>query len=240
MIRKVLSYPRSLLMAILYPAFLMIASSTSLLTNLIFNDRKKDDAVLAWWGRWSCGMFGVKVRAEGLGNVPAGGFLYVFNHTSLFDIFAMAAVLPGMRFGAKIELFKIPLFGRAMRRLGVLPIDRGRREAVFEVYREAQERMRNGERFALAPEGTRQDEERLGSFKAGPFVFAINTGAPIVPVVIRGAAGILPKHSLLPNAGSWSREIVVHVLPPVKTDHLRVDERPRLQEEVRSKMAAYF
>lgn len=237
---KLLSYPRSFLMALAYPFFLVFASAISLTANLLLNNRKVDDAVMAWWGRTSCSMFGVKVRVEGLENIPPGGFLYVFNHTSFFDIFAMAAVLPGMRFGAKIELFKIPVFGHAMKRLGVLPINRGNREQVFEIYREAQDRMKNGERFALAPEGTRQTEEKLAPFKAGPFIFAINTGAPIVPIVIRFASEILPKHHVLPNWGTWSREILVKVLPPVDSSPFQIDERPKLQDKVRAAMAPHF
>lgn len=237
---KLLSYPRSLAMALIYPLFLFLSSCASLAMNALLNDRRVDDAILSWWGYWSCRMFGVHIRTEGLENIPSGGFLYVFNHTSFFDIFAMAAVLPGIRFGAKIELFKIPAFGRAMRRLGVLPIDRGNREQVFEIYREAQGRMKNGERFALAPEGTRQTEERIGPFKAGPFVFAINTGAPIVPVVIRHASEILPKHHVLPNWGTWRRDIIVRVLPPVDSTPYTIEQRPQLQQKVRDAMLSRF
>ncbi|MBX3041105.1 MAG: 1-acyl-sn-glycerol-3-phosphate acyltransferase, partial [Bdellovibrionaceae bacterium] len=142
--------------------------------------------------------------------------------------------------GAKIELFKIPVFGFAMRRIGILPIDRRNREGVFRVYREAQIRMQQGERFALAPEGTRQDEERLGPFKSGPFVFAINTGAPVVPVVIRNASQILPKHSLFPNMGTWKRRIRLSVLPAVSTQSMKLDDRPILQEKVRTEMLPFF
>lgn len=240
MILKWLSYPRAILMSALYPFVLIVYSTFCVLQNLIFNRRQWDDAVMRAWGHDSCAMFGVKVRVEGLENVPREGCLFVFNHASLFDIFALAAALPSMRFGAKIELFKIPVFGFALRRLGTLPIDRARRERVFEVYKAAQERMKNGERFALAPEGTRQHEERLGEFKSGPFVFAINTGAPIVPVVIKNAAQILPKHHLFPNWGVWEREILVKVLPPIATTGLKMDDRPILQQTVRQAMQPFF
>lgn len=230
-----------MLMVAIYPVFLLGMSGACAFCNILFNSRKVDDAFIRNWGRWSSAMFGVRIRTEGFGNVPAGqGCLFVFNHTSFFDIFALAATVPGIRFGAKIELFRIPIFGFAMRRLGILPIDRGNREKAFEVYREAQARMRRGERFALAPEGTRQTEERLGPFKSGPFVFAINTGAPIVPVVIRNAASILPKHTIFPNMGSWNHDVQVIFLPPVKTDHLKIQDRPELQKQVHSKMAVHF
>lgn len=237
---KLFSYPRTILASLLYPLFLGGCSIYAILQNLLLNDRRLDDAIIQFWGRGSCWMFGVKIDVRGLENIPEGGCLYLFNHTSFFDIFVMSAILRGVRFGAKIELFKIPFFGMAMRRLGVLPIARERREEVFKIYKAAEGRIKNGERFALAPEGTRQTVERLGSFKAGPFVFAINAKAPVVPVVILNAVHILPKGQLLPNWGIWKRTIRMEILPPVSTQSLDIKERPRLQEGVRKMMEPFF
>lgn len=230
------SVVRSSLMTILYVPFLLLCSISAVVMNLIFNSRKLDDQIIQFWGRWSCKMFGVKVHVSGLGNIPQGGCLFLFNHTSFFDVFAMAGYLPGIRFGAKIELFSIPFFGLAMRRLGMLPIARQKREEVFKLYQASEVRIANGERFALAPEGTRQDSEVLGSFKAGPFVFAINAKAPIVPVVIKNASQILPKGNYIPNWNVWSRNIQIHILPFVNTTEFDMNQRPALQDLVRSKM----
>ncbi len=230
------SVVRSSLMAILYIPFLLLCSISSVVMNLIFNSRKIDDSIIQFWGRWSCKMFGVNVHVAGLENIPQGGCLFLFNHTSFFDVFAMAGYLPGIRFGAKIELFSIPFFGLAMRRLGMLPIARQKREEVFKLYQASEVRIANGERFALAPEGTRQDSEVLGSFKAGPFVFAINAKAPIVPVVIKNASQILPKGSYIPNWNVWNRDIQIHILPYVNTTEFGMNQRPALQDLVRSKM----
>lgn len=231
---------RSLLMTLLYPLVLIMSSVTALTVNFLFNKREWDDSVVQAWGKISCWMFGVKVRLHGSENIPAGGCVYLFNHTSFFDIFAMQAALRGFRFGAKIELFKIPVFGFAMRRLGALPIARQRRDEVFKVYQAAQKRLQRGEKFALAPEGTRQEEEKLGAFKSGPFVFAINARAPLVPVVIRGAAAILPKGHWVPNSDVWSREIHLDVLPAVSTEGYALKDRPQLQEKIRKDMEPYF
>lgn len=231
------SYPRSLLAVIFYPIFLVLCSTVAVLVNILFSSRRLDDKVIAFWARSSCYLFGVDVVVRGYENIPAGGCLFLFNHASFFDIFAMHGWIPGLRFGAKIELFKIPVFGLAMKRVGVLPIARERREEVFRIYNEAQHRIENGERFALAPEGTRQTVERLGSFKSGPFVFAINAKAPIVPVVIRNVVPILPKGGLLPNWGVWKRTVMMDILPPISTENVQLSERPRLQEKVRQEMA---
>lgn len=237
---KLLSYPRSLIGVILLPLHTALCAAAMVVVNVLFNNRKIEDHIVEYWTRNCCRLFGVKVVVKGLENRPPGGFLYVFNHTSFFDIFAMNGYLGSFRFGAKIELFKIPIFGAGMRRAGILPIARHRRDEVFKVYQAAEARIKAGERFALAPEGTRQPTESLGPFKSGPFVFAINAKAPIVPVIIKGAAVIMPKGHWIPNWGVWSRTITLEVLPPVSTEGWTVEQRPLLQEKVRKMMEPYF
>jgi 1-acyl-sn-glycerol-3-phosphate acyltransferase len=240
MFLKFLSYPRSLIGIILFPIHTIICSTSLVLANLIFRNRKIEDMIVLIWTRGACWLFGVKVEVQGLENRPQGGFIYVFNHTSFFDIFAMNGFLGSFRFGAKIELFRIPIFGWAMRRAGILPIARDRRDEVFKVYKEAEMRIKAGERFALAPEGTRQEKEQLGKFKTGPFVFAINAKAPIVPVVLKGAAPIWPKGKLIPNWGAWSSRITIKVLPPIYAQTYTMERRPELQDHVRSIMETYL
>ncbi|QLY23899.1 1-acyl-sn-glycerol-3-phosphate acyltransferase [Bdellovibrio sp. KM01] len=240
MFLKLLSYPRSLLATVMLPIITVIASAAMILVTFIYPNRWLEDQIVYAWTRTTCWMFGVKVIVKGWENVPKGGYLYVFNHTSFFDIFAMSGYLGSFRFGAKIELFNIPVFGWGMRRAGILPIARNRREEVFKVYKEAEKRIANGERFALAPEGTRQHQETLGSFKSGPFIFAINAKAPIVPVVVKGAAAIMPKGNWVPNWGVWTRTITLEVLPPVDTSVYTIEQRPVLQEHVRKLMLPHF
>lgn len=161
----------------------------------------------------------------------------MFNHSSFFDVFAMVTGIPSFRFGAKIELFSIPIFGAAMRRVGVLPIARQRREEVFKLYEGTVGRIRMGEKIALAPEGTRQaDEKILGSFKAGPFVLAINSQCPVVPVIIRNAGSVLGKKSIIPNWRHWTQKIEIQILEPITTIGLSLDDRPLLQEKTRAIM----
>lgn len=209
--------------------------------NLIYNSREIDDRSIRFWGKYSCKMFGVDVEVSGLESLPPGGCIFLFNHSSLFDIFSMNWALPSFRFGAKIELFKIPIFGKAMRRVGVLPIARHRREEVFKIYEASVERIKSGERIALAPEGTRQKNDQiLGPFKAGPFVFAINAQTQLVPVIIKGAAGILPKYHLLPNMTTWKSKITIQILPPISAASYNLKERPALQDKIRDIMKPYF
>lgn len=237
---RIISWLRSFIMTLLYPVVLVSFSAWVLLLHFLFHNRRWEDYFVQMWGRVSCWMFGVKVKVTGMEWNPPGGCVYVFNHTSFFDIFAMQASIRGLRFGAKIELFKIPVFGYAMTQMGALPIARHKRDEVFKVYEAAEGRIHKGEKFALAPEGTRQEEEKLGPFKSGPFVFAINAKALLVPLVIRGAAAILPKGRWMPNSDVWTREVRLDILPPIPADTYNIKDRPLLQEKVRNEMATYF
>jgi 1-acyl-sn-glycerol-3-phosphate acyltransferase len=184
-------------------------------------------------------MFGVVVTEYGRENLTKGGCLYLFNHTSFFDIFVMHARLRGVRFGAKIELFKIPIFGSTMRKVGVLPIARDNRAEVIKIYEQAQIRAKNGEQFALSPEGGRNtSEESLKPFKSGPFIFAIRSKIPIIPVVIKGALEVLPKGHLLPNINSWKHTIEVHYLEKIFVEKYAIEQRRQLAELVRERMLA--
>ena len=228
---------RSLIFVIFYPVYLVALSFTCVVLNLLLNSRKVDNWIIKLWAAGTCRMFGVRVHVHGESLVPKKiGCIYVFNHTSYFDIWAMSGYLPSFRFGSKIELFKIPIFGWAIRRVGVLPIDRERRESVFRVYAEAKERILKGDRFALAPEGTRQDTEILGSFKSGPFVLALQCSAPIVPVIIRGASRVMPKSQFIPNWNRWTDDITLDILEPIETQNLAIDDKKELMERVRTIM----
>jgi 1-acyl-sn-glycerol-3-phosphate acyltransferase len=172
-------------------------------------------------------------------NIPAGNCLFLFNHTSFFDIFSLFSVVP-VRYGAKIELFSIPFFGQAMKAFGILPIARSNRQEVFKVYEDVIKKMQPGDRFALSPEGGRNKEEKLLPFKTGPFVFAIQARIPIVPVVIRGARDIMPKGSFIPNPWHWHRQIEIRFLPAVEVSSHDYDSRNDLQSQVYNEMKPYF
>jgi 1-acyl-sn-glycerol-3-phosphate acyltransferase len=171
----------------------------------------------------------------------AGGGILVFNHQSLFDIpVVISTTFKHIRFGAKIELFKVPFFGAAMRAAGTLPIARQNRNEVMRVYKEAEARFMRNTIFVLAPEGTRQKEPVLGRFKKGPFFFALSGGVPLIPVVIRGAHSVLPKQSLMVNVGRWTRKIHVEYLDPVITQGLGTAGVSELMNQVRDAMSDVY
>lgn len=227
------SFFRSLVALVIYIFMTFTLAIVILLLSYIKSTKEFIDRLVVFWGQLAIFLFNIEVNEYNRDSLPLGPCVFLFNHSSFFDVFVLAAKLNKMRFGSKIELFKIPFFGQAMKRIGVLPIARQNREEAYKVYERAiQVAIDKGQQYALAPEGTRQSEEKLGPFKAGPFVFAIKAQVPIVPVVIKGAAKILPKNGIIPNSKNWKGKIEIYYLNPILTEGLTLQQRRELQQSV--------
>src|SRR5690606_31530179 len=109
----------------------------------------------------------ITVRGEGLDRLAeAGPCVYVANHQSWLDILAVLDVLPGsLRFVAKKELGRVPLFGRALRASGHIEIDRRNLDSAVGAYQAAAEAIRGGLSAIVFAEGTRSRDGRLMPFK---------------------------------------------------------------------------
>jgi 1-acyl-sn-glycerol-3-phosphate acyltransferase len=187
-----------------------------------------------WWAWWLLRAAGVKVVLHGDdGLVQGSPRVYIANHVSWFDIPAMIQVLPHYGFVAKRELEKIPIFGAAARGVGVIYIDRENRKAAFGAYEEAAKKIQQGNPVLVYPEGTRGSTYALRPFKKGPFVLAIASQAPIVPVVIHGTIEVNPRDEFRASPGT----VHVHLLEPIPTEGLTYSDRELLADRVRARMA---
>src|ERR1041385_5490354 len=110
------------------------------------------------WARsinWSAG---VRLRVHGREHIPpptGTGAVYMSNHVSWFDIFALAAELPRYTFVAKAELRRIFLFGWGAESAGIVFLDRDNRKAAFDSYKVAAAEVQRGRSIVVCPEGTR-------------------------------------------------------------------------------------
>ncbi len=182
------------------------------------------------WSRTLLGFAGVKVTVDWRTELdPHGSYVFMANHLSTVDIWALFAALPfRLRMIAKKQLGRIPLFGWAMVAGRFIFIDRANAVAARRSIEEAKRRIRAGEKVLLFPEGTRSRDGRLGPFKKGGFHLAIDAGVPIVPVAIVGTAETMPCGSLLLRRG----HVRVIVCPPVPTAGLSELDRHQLLEKV--------
>jgi 1-acyl-sn-glycerol-3-phosphate acyltransferase len=152
------------------------------------------------------------------------------NHQSNFDIPVLLGHLTvQFRWLAKVELFKIPIFGRAMRKAGYISIDRYNRESAFESLKVAANKIKSGVSVLIFPEGTRSRDGKIQPFKKGGFVLAIDSGVPIVPVVINGTQPIMAKGKFRVNTG----HVTMAIHKPIDTSAFTRKTKEALMESVR-------
>jgi 1-acyl-sn-glycerol-3-phosphate acyltransferase len=175
---------------------------------------------------------GVRVNVRGLERLGRGPYMFTPNHQSHFDIAALLGYLPGNnRFAAKKEMFNEPVLGTVLRTMGMIPIDR---ENPLEAIQLLNQLVVDEFSTIIFPEGTRSRDGNLLPFKKGPFIAAIHLGVPVVPVVCKGTREVMPKGqylSIIPGTA----EIVV--LEPIPTKGLTYDDRSRLRDLVRDRIA---
>lgn len=223
-------------LAVGVPATLLF-SSLAVLGGLVGAPRSYYDCIHRTWSGVVLAAGGIRVEAEGLDRLdPGGPQVIVANHQSLLDILALFRALPvSLRFVAKMELSRVPVFGSAMRRAGHVFIDRSNRMQAVEVMRDAGERMKEeGLTLGLFPEGTRSRGRGLRRFRRGSFVLAIETRTTMVPVAVDGGARILPAGERRVHPGT----LRVRCGDPVEMEGLDRDDRDRLLQAARASIDA--
>ncbi|MEQ1728225.1 MAG: lysophospholipid acyltransferase family protein [Vicinamibacterales bacterium] len=181
---------------------------------------------------------GVRYELRGaVASVCSGGAVYCVNHASYLDLasfMALYRVCPGIRVLYKAEFDRVPLLGLIFRMAGCIPIERKKQDLAFEAVDRGVDALKRGASVLAAPEGTRSRDGALAAFKKGVFVMAIRAQVPVVPVAIDGARQALPK-------GAWRMRpstITVTIGEPVPTAGLAYDDRSRVAEQVRARIAA--
>jgi 1-acyl-sn-glycerol-3-phosphate acyltransferase len=187
--------------------------------------------IARFWGRSILIVSRIKVSVKGLSDIDRSkSYIYMSNHQSNFDIPVLLGHLKvQFRWLAKMELFKIPIFGPAMRKAGYISIDRNNRESAFESLKEAARKIKSGVSVLIFPEGTRSRDGKVRPFKKGGFVVAIDSGVPIVPIVITGTRSIMTKGSFRINPGTVS--MIIH--EPIQTSVYTRETKEALMERVR-------
>jgi 1-acyl-sn-glycerol-3-phosphate acyltransferase len=179
---------------------------------------------------------GMRLRVRGLENLdPRRSYVFMSNHRSNADILAIAWALRRyqLRWVAKKELLRVPLFGWGLRATRQIVIDRSDRAQAIASYRAASERIRRGISVVVFPEGTRGEGEELLPFKKGGFRFALETETPIVPMAVLGTARVLARRGWKLEPG----DVEVRIGRPIETAGRSVEERDRLAAEVRQAIA---
>ncbi len=188
------------------------------------------------WGRIIIRTAGVKVQFEGLEKIDGvKSFVLVANHQSMFDILALLAYFPRpVRFVAKRELLRIPVFGFALRRGGHIIVDRDRGG---QAVRSAIELAKAGLCVVFFAEGHRFSDNQVHRFNPGAAWLALLTGLPCVPMAICDSAAIMPRGAKTVVPGRTMR---MKLGAPIATESLQASDRNRLTRQLEQAVRDLF
>lgn len=185
------------------------------------------------WSRIVLFVFNVKLKVRGIEKIlKHKNYVYISNHASAIDIPALICGIPDqIRFIAKHELAKIPIWGWLLKYGGYILIDRKNPKRAMRSIQKAIEKIKKGVSVLVFAEGTRSANGELLPFKRGGFMLALKSNTPIVPVTILNSHLIMQKHKLEINSGTI--EIVID--EPISTDNfLGRDGEAKLMEITRN------
>lgn len=181
---------------------------------------------------WSLKRSGGSLPKEG------GPYVVISNHQSLGDIPVISFLPWEMKWLSKEANFRVPGLGWMMRMAGDIPLRRGEKESAQTAMTKCRWYLDQGMNVMIFPEGTRSSDGEIAPFKDGAFRLAIETGRPILPVVVAGTRYAIPKDSLLFEGGKC--KIRMEVLPPVGVEGMTMEDLPKLREKIRSEMAVVY
>jgi 1-acyl-sn-glycerol-3-phosphate acyltransferase len=189
---------RTLLFFFILVPIMFFGLSFALVMNLVDRSGDSFHRMAAWWGRFSARLFGIHIDVVGKENYdPGKNYLVLSNHAGMADIPLLLGTMKlNLRFVAKEELGKIPIFGWSMKQAGYVLIKRGQTREALKSLLDAANVLKNGKSVHIFPEGTRSTTGELLPFKRGAFLVAQKGETPVLPVTIIGSNLITPKKSL--------------------------------------------
>ncbi len=194
-------------------------------------DSAVTDRLVRWWAGVWLRAVGARVTVQGLGRLTsAAPCVVVCNHQSILDPIVHLRMLPlSLRVLAMRELFRIPLFGPAMRTIGMIEVDRASPD-FGQIDRAAARDLAAGHSLLAYPEGRISPDGTIGAFKDGAFIIAVASQVPVVPVTIDGTRRIWPPGRSAIHGG----QVRVVAARPLQTSGLTQHDVTALREQARA------
>jgi long-chain acyl-CoA synthetase len=157
----------------------------------------------------------LRIRSEGLENLPDSPCIIAPNHQSILDGFLVASFfkrkfMKKTYVYAKEGHFRNPILRYLAHRNNIILVDINK-DLKLSIQKLA-EVLKMGKNLMIFPEGTRTLTGKLGDFKQTFAILSQELNIPVVPVAIRGSYDILPSGSRFPR---FFRKVTVSFLAPV-------------------------
>jgi len=197
---------------------MVILFPVSFITWLMVYPFDKDRTIIHWLLMYQSLILTIiipiwKIKIEGREKALKGEtYVIISNHQSILDILFINSLRYKFKWISKIENMNLPFLGWYLRMAGYITVDRGNDESKAEMLDRSLQCLKKGISIMIFPEGTRSADKEIGFFKRGAFQLALQANVPILPVIIDGTGGILPKHGLIFGSG---HHIFIRVLDPV-------------------------
>ena len=190
-------------------------SSKTVLYYLLFKSNPDfNKKVINGWSKNLCKFSGTEIEIKGEVDCSQN-FLVVSNHLSNMDIPILMKAFPDpLFFLAKIELYSIPIFGKAMEKLGFIFVHRKNPRKAIASMKLLGEQARSGKKILIFVEGTRSKTGEMLPFKKGGFLTSQAENLPVLPVAISGSQKIVSSGSLVPYPGKVTVSFGNLVYPP--------------------------
>ena len=175
-----------------------------------------------------------RIQITGLEHMDAKQvYVIVSNHQSLADIPLLSHLRLGTKWLAKVELFRVPLFGWMLKMAGDVPVDRAVPRQGAKAILRCAKYLRQHCSVVFFPEGGRSPNGDVQPFNEGAFQLAIREQIPILPLVVEGTGKALPSKTWL-----WgkSKDIQLRVLEAIPVEGWGVKESAALRDAVRQKI----
>jgi 1-acyl-sn-glycerol-3-phosphate acyltransferase len=238
MLRKILLSVQSAIAVPLFILYTIIISGMFIIV-MTLRLRRAGEFVIQLWSRAFLLVPPMSYTVSGVENVkPDTQYFFLSNHLSNFDVPLLFRVIPTpIRYLAKKELYKIPVFAQALHVAGIIKIDRGAGAKSYAAINEGVAKAKeNGYSLIVFAEGTRSHDGDLHPFKKGAFRMAIATGLPVVPVTVNGTWDVWPPGSKLFYKGHAN--VVIH--ESIETADLTNADISMLRDRVYKTIATGF
>jgi long-chain acyl-CoA synthetase len=161
----------------------------------------------------------MRIKSEGLENIPDSPCIIAPNHQSILDGFLIVSFfnrkfIKNTFVYAKKEHFKSRILHFLAKRNNIILVDINK-DLKLSIQKLAAV-LKKGKNLLIFPEGTRTLNGHIGEFKQTFAILSRELNIPVVPVAIKGTYNILPSGARFPR---FFKSVTVSFLTPVNPQH---------------------
>jgi 1-acyl-sn-glycerol-3-phosphate acyltransferase len=234
--RRLVATLRTIVAVPTFFLFTIGLSAVVLVVLLVRPHHPSVERIIRFWSRLFLSVAPLSYQVEGREHLDLDRqYVFVANHMSNFDIPLLFLSIPHpIRYMAKKELFSIPVVGAAMRRIGIIRIDRGAGPSTHaSINAGVAAATAHGYSLIVFPEGTRTRDGEFHEFKKGAFRIAIVNGLDVVPVAVHGTWEVWrPDHKVF-----FPGHARVRIGKPISVEGMTVGDITGLRDEAHERIA---